>query len=69
MVADLNLLGSVGDMYCFSNTLIILVFTRLFARLLICKLFSGLVFMDIHYLTQFFSYKFIDQDFQILLAQ
>ena len=26
MVADLNLLGSVGDLYCFSNTLSMLVF-------------------------------------------
>ena len=25
MVADLNLLGSVGDLYCFSNTLSMLV--------------------------------------------
>ena len=25
MVADLNLLGSVGDMYCFSNTFSMLV--------------------------------------------
>ena len=28
MVADLNLLGSVGDLYCFSNTLSMLVSLR-----------------------------------------
>ena len=26
MVADMNLLGSVGDLYCFSNTLSMLVY-------------------------------------------
>ena len=34
MVADLNLLGSVGDLYCFSNTLSMLV--NLWPRLLFC---------------------------------
>ena len=29
MVADLNLLGSVGDLYCFSNTLSMLVYQGL----------------------------------------
>ena len=43
MVADLNLSGSVGDLYCFSNTLSMLVFKN-------HLIFFVLVYMPLYFL-------------------